>query len=296
MLSEKALAVLRVEPGKKARLRKRDTDWVSADDLRAIGEDRLKEEAAAVLAENKTDLAAAQDVLSAAGTHAVLIILQGMDAAGKDGTIKHVMSGVNPQGCRVWAFKAPSPEERAHDFLWRCAHRLPERGTIGLFNRSYYEDVVVVRVHPEFLGPDRPKKLGKVWKARYAAINAFERHLTRERTLVLKFFLHVSKAEQKRRLLARLDDPTKHWKFRAGDLTERALWDDYLAAYEDALTATSTPRAPWHVVPADHKWVARAVVAEVVARAIRRLGLRYPTLPADEEAALAEARRALERE
>jgi PPK2 family polyphosphate:nucleotide phosphotransferase len=296
MLTDQTLADLRVEPGKKARLHKRDTDWVSAEPLREADEARMKAEAAELLDRNKTELAAAQDVLYAAGTHAVLIVLQAMDAAGKDGIVKHVLSGVNPQGCQVWPFKVPTPEEKAHDFLWRAAARLPPRGTLGIFNRSYYEDVLVVRVHPELLGPDRPKKLGKVWKARYAAINAFERHLTRERTTVLKFYLHVSKAEQKKRLLARVDDPTKHWKFQADDLKERARWDDYREAYEDALTATSTRWAPWYVVPADHKWVARAVVAEVVTRAIRGLDLRYPTLPADEEAALADARRELERE
>ena len=296
MIPERILEDLRLTPGTKAKLHKRDTGWAFADELKTLDKGQLKAEAHTILEKNRADLAAAQNVLNADGTHAVLVVLQAMDAGGKDGTIKHVMSGVNPQGCRVWSFKQPSAEERAHDFLWRYELRLPERGTIGIFNRSYYEDVLVVRVHPEWLGPARPKHLKKVWAARYADINAFERHLSRSGTTVLKFFLHVSKDEQKRRLLDRLDDPTKHWKFSAADLAERKHWDDYVAAYEDAITATSTEWAPWHVIPADHKWVARTAVAEVVSRAIRALDLRYPKAVAEQEAALTAARRELERE
>ena len=296
MTPEHVLDYLLLVPGTKAKLHKRQTGWAFADELKTAGKNQLKAEALAILEKNRADLAGAQNVLYADGTHALLVVLQSMDAGGKDGTIKHVMSGVNPQGCRVWPFKRPSAEEQTHDFLWRYAQRLPERGTIGIFNRSYYEDVLVVRVHPEWLGPDRPKHLKKVWAARYADINAFERHLTRSGTTVLKFFLHVSKDEQKRRLLERLDDPTKHWKFSAADLAERKHWDEYMAAYEDALSATSTEWAPWYVIPADHKWVARMAVAEVVTRAIRALDLRYPKLPAEQEAALAGARRELERE
>ncbi len=296
MIPEHVLDYLLLVPGTKAKLHKRQTGWAFADELKTVGKNQLKAEALAILEKNRADLTGAQNVLYADGTHAILVVLQAMDAGGKDGTIKHVMSGVNPQGCRVWPFKPPSAEERTHDFLWRYAQRLPERGTIGIFNRSYYEDVLVVRVHPEWLGPNRPKHLKKVWHNRYADINAFERHLSRSGTTVLKFFLHVSKDEQKRRLLERLDDPTKHWKFSAADLAERKHWDEYMAAYEDALSATSTEWAPWYVIPADHKWVARTAVAEVVTRAIRALDLRYPELPAEQAAALAEGRRELERE
>jgi PPK2 family polyphosphate:nucleotide phosphotransferase len=296
VIPESVLDDLRLEPGKKPKLHKRETGWAFSDALKTIGKYQLKDEARAILERNRTELAEVQSVLYAAGTHAVLVVLQAMDAGGKDGTIKHVMAGVNPQGCRVWSFKVPSTEERAHDFLWRYAKRLPERGMLGIFNRSYYEDVLVVRVHPELLGPHRPKHLKKVWRGRFADINAFERHLTRSGTTVLKFFLHISKDEQKRRLLDRLDDPSRRWKFSAADLEERKYWDDYEAAYEDALAATSTKWAPWYVIPADHKWVARTAVAAVLTRAIRALELRYPKLPPDQEAELAAARRALERE
>jgi PPK2 family polyphosphate:nucleotide phosphotransferase len=220
-----------------------------------------------------------------------------MDAAGKDGTIKHVMSGVNPQGCQVFSFKKPSSEELSHDFLWRCVRCLPERGRIGIFNRSYYEEVLVVKVHPELLDQQRlpPGKRGKsFWEARYEAINAFEQHLAHEGTVILKFFLNVSKKEQKRRFLERLDRPEKNWKFSASDMAERAYWSDYHDAYEDALGATSTEWAPWYVVPADHKWVTRTVVADVLTSAIKGLDLRYPEVTDEQRRALAEARRKLE--
>jgi PPK2 family polyphosphate:nucleotide phosphotransferase len=222
-----------------------------------------------------------------------------MDAAGKDGTIKHVMSGVNPQGCQVFSFKQPSAEDLDHNFLWRYMRSLPERGRIGIFNRSYYEDVLVVRVHPELL--DRAKlppgkRDGDFWDERYDDINRFERHLTRNGTLILKFFLHVSKEEQKRRFLERLDDPAKHWKFSAADLAERGFWSAYMKAYEKALSATSTPWAPWYVIPADHKWVTRAVVADIVANRIQSLELRVPKLDKEQKRKLAEARRLLGRD
>jgi PPK2 family polyphosphate:nucleotide phosphotransferase len=206
------------------------------------------------------------------------------------------MSGVNPQGCQVFSFKQPSAEELDHDFLWRCARRLPERGRIGIFNRSYYEDVLVVRVHPELLEKQKlpPGKRGKrLWKARYDAINAFEHHLVRSGTIVLKFFLHVSKDEQKKRFLARLDEPDKHWKFSAADVAERAHWDEYLAAYEDALGATTTKWAPWYVIPADRKWITRAVVADVIVSTLRGLDLRHPEPSAEQRAGIEGARRAL---
>jgi PPK2 family polyphosphate:nucleotide phosphotransferase len=223
-----------------------------------------------------------------------LIVLQAMDAAGKDGTIKHVMSGVNPQGCQVFSFKKPSAEDLDHNFLWRYTKCLPERGRIGIFNRSYYEDVLVVKVHPELIGRQIPREKEKVgkkfWEERYEDINAFERHLVRNGTTILKFFLNVSKSEQKRRFLERLERPEKNWKFSSADLAERGFWGQYMDAYEDAISATSTEWAPWHVVPADHKWVTRAVVADVIASAIRGLGLKAPEVTGEQRKFLDEAR------
>jgi PPK2 family polyphosphate:nucleotide phosphotransferase len=221
-----------------------------------------------------------------------------MDAAGKDGTIKHVMSGVNPQGCQVFSFKKPSDEDLDHNFLWRYMRCLPERGRIGIFNRSYYEDVLVVKVHPELLtaqrlpdGADGKRK--KFWRQRYQDINAFERHLVRNGTVILKFFLNVSKQEQKSRFLERLDRPDKHWKFSSADLAERAHWSRYMRAYSDCLSATSTDWAPWYVVPADHKWVTRAVVADIITTAIQSLDLQYPEVTREKREHLAEAKRQL---
>ena len=210
---------------------------------------------------------------------AVLVVLQGMDAAGKDGVIKHVMAGINPQGCQVHPFKAPSADELDHDFLWRAAIRLPARGDINIFNRSYYEEVLVVRVHPEILARQKlPAKLiGKdIWKERFEDIRAFERHLARSGVAVLKFFLHISKEEQRRRLLDRIEEPAKRWKFAMGDIAERKLWDKYMAAYEDMVRATSRPHAPWYVVPADNKWFARLVVARAMVERLEGLGLEFP--------------------
>src|SRR6185436_14759121 len=228
-----------------------------------------------VLQENLTDLAEAQNLLYADDRYSVLIVLQAMDAAGKDGTIKHVMSGVNPQGCQVFSFKKPSSEDLAHNFLWRYMKCLPERGRIGIFNRSYYEDVLVVKVHPELLGRQNiSEKVGKkFWEARYEDINSFERHLVRNGTVILKFFLNVSKEEQKARFLERLERPEKNWKFSTSDMAERGFWDDYMKAYEDALSATSTDWAPWYVIPADFKWITRAVVADIVTTTLRGLDL-----------------------
>lgn len=223
-------------------------------------------------------------------------IFQAMDAAGKDSAIKHVMSGVNPQGCQVWSFKAPSAEELDHDFLWRCWKRLPERGRIGIFNRSYYEETLIVRVHPELLARQRlPPELitRRIWRERFADICHFERYLHRNGVLVCKFFLHVSKAEQKRRFLERLENPEKHWKFSAADVAERRHWDAYMEAYEDMIRHTATPEAPWYVVPADHKWFARLVVAAAVIDALDALDLRYPEVPLERRRGLAAARRAL---
>ena len=233
----------------------------------------------AMLAKDVERLGELQERLYAHGRWAVLVVLQGMDTAGKDGVIKHVMSAVNPQGCEVHPFKAPSEEELAHDFLWRAAKRLPERGRIGIFNRSYYEETLVVRVHPELLGRQKlPEQVvGKdIWKERFQDIRGFERHLANSGVVVLKFFLHISKEEQRQRLLARLEEPAKRWKFSMGDIAERKLWDKYMAAYEDMIRATSCPQAPWHVVPADHKWFGRLVVARAIVDALERLDLAFP--------------------
>jgi PPK2 family polyphosphate:nucleotide phosphotransferase len=224
-------------------------------------------------------LAKLQERLYAQHKWALLVVLQGMDTAGKDGVIKHVMRGINPLGCEVHAFKAPNSEDLDHDFLWRAAIRLPARGDVGVFNRSYYEEVVVVRVHPEMLTHQKlPAKLvGKdIWKERFEDIHAFERHLTRNGIVILKFFLHISKEEQRRRLLARLDDPAKQWKFSMNDIAERKLWDEYMSAYEHAIRATGNPGAPWYVVPADHKWFARLIVARAMLEALENLDLDYP--------------------
>jgi PPK2 family polyphosphate:nucleotide phosphotransferase len=222
-----------------------------------------------------------------------------MDAAGKDGTIRHVMSGVNPQGCQVFSFKQPSAEELDHDYLWRYQRCLPERGRIGIFNRSYYEEVLVVRVHPELLGSQRmPQGLvtGKIWKERLADIAGFESYLARQGTIVLKFFLHVSRKEQKRRFLERLDQPGKNWKFSSADVTERGYWGDYMAAYEDAIRATASREAPWYVVPADNKWFTRLVVAAAIVEAFWKLDLTYPAVDEAKVKELAAARRALMKE
>jgi PPK2 family polyphosphate:nucleotide phosphotransferase len=245
------------------------------------GLDLDKDKAKAMLAEDVDRLGELQERLYANNRWAVLVVLQGMDTAGKDGIIEHVMGAVDPQGCVVHSFKAPSAEELDHDFLWRLATRLPERGRIGIFNRSHYEEVVVVRVHPEYLVPQRlPEKLnGKdIWQHRFKSIRNFERHLARNGTLVLKFFLHVSKEEQRQRLLARIEEPGKRWKFAKGDIAERKLWDKYMAAYEEAIRATSRPHAPWYVVPADHKRYARIVVARAMVDALSRLDLKFPTV------------------
>ena len=290
---------LRVPPGEKVRLKDYPTGWEQSVDLKELGKDVVKERAAEVLEEGRGHLAKAQELLYADGRQAILIVLQAMDAAGKDSTIKHVMSGVNPQGCQVHSFKAPSDDERRHTFLWRSNLRLPARGMIGVFNRSYYEDVLIVKVHPDLLeGQDLPpgKRGKKFWEGRYDDINAFEHHLARNGTTTVKFFLHVSKDEQKRRFLERLGRPEKHWKFSPADLAERARWDDYMAAYESALSATSTRRAPWYVVPADDKWATRALVADILTTTIRGLDLRYPEVTEAQQEALVEARKQLEAE
>ncbi len=299
MLDSKLLENFRVSPGKKIRLKDFDPGWAQTPGVKNLGKKEVKEAAERLLAQNVEDLDAAQELLYADDRFSVLVVLQAMDAAGKDGTIKHVMSGLNPQGCQVFSFKKPSDEELDHNFLWRCTTRLPERGRIGIFNRSYYEEVLVVKVHPEYLERQKlpPGKRGKsFWQDRYDDINNFERHLVNNGTIVLKFFLNISKDEQKKRFLDRLERPEKHWKFSTADLAERAYWDQYMDAYQEALSATNTDWAPWYVVPADHKWVSRAVVADVLCSTIRGLDLRYPELTEEQERTLAEAKRSLEDE
>jgi PPK2 family polyphosphate:nucleotide phosphotransferase len=258
-----------------------------------------KQHAAALLAQGVDRLRSEQEKLYAQGTWSLLLIFQAMDAAGKDSTIKHVMSGVNPQGCQVYSFKAPSTEELAHDFLWRTTRCLPERGRIGIFNRSYYEEVLVIRVHRGLLDAERlpaPLVTKPIWKERFEDINAYERHLVRSGVVVRKFFLHVSKREQKARFLQRLEKPSKNWKFSSSDLVERAHWKEYMHAYEDMIQHTATPETPWHVVPADHKWFTRLVVAATVAEALAELKLEYPKLDRAHRKELAIVRRALKRE
>lgn len=272
----------RVNPDAKLRLGERSTKAGKELDDREHGVETLASDVSA--------LKEAQQVLYASGSRSLLVIFQGMDAAGKDGTIRHVMGGINPQGCRVYSFKAPNDTELQHHFLWRAMPCLPERGMISIFNRSYYEEVLVVRVHPEFLLPQnlpnvpdlKPKQLSKLWKQRYSEINAFEKTLAENGTLILKFYLHVSRDEQKERFLERLTDREKHWKFNARDLTERALWPQYRRAFEQALSATSTEYAPWYVIPADNKWYTRAAIADIVAAKLESLGLEYPKVPEED--------------
>ncbi len=258
-----------------------------------------KDDAKSLLDEGIARLSNLQERLYADGRWSVLIVLQAMDAAGKDSVIKHVMTGLNPQGVDVHPFKQPSAEELEHDFLWRAARLLPQRGQIGIFNRSYYEEVLVVRVHPELLERERlPKSLsGKhLWKERFHEIRAFERHLASNGTLVLKFFLNVSKDEQRRRFLARIDEPAKRWKFSMGDVTERKLWDQYMHAFADMIRHTSTPEAPWFVVPADNKWFTRLVVAGAIAQELQALDLEFPKVSGNALKGLEKARRALKAE
>jgi PPK2 family polyphosphate:nucleotide phosphotransferase len=275
----------RVDSGKKVSLKEFDT--------RDTGPYEGKDEAVEDLRRDVERLAALQDVLYAQNTHSLLLIFQAMDAAGKDSAIKHVMSGVNPQGCQVFSFKAPSSEELDHDFMWRCMKSLPERGRIGIFNRSYYEEVLVVRVHPEYLkGQSLPPDVVKdtIWEKRFEDINNMEKYLVRNGTVILKFFLHVSKKEQKERFLERIEAPEKNWKFSPGDVKERGHWDEYMKAYEEMLEHTGTEWAPWHVIPADRKWFTRALVARIIIETLEGLDLHYPVLSEKQKAELADAR------
>jgi PPK2 family polyphosphate:nucleotide phosphotransferase len=280
----------RIDDGKRFRLKDYDPAHTAGVHSKAEAEQLLRDGVAKL-----TEL---QDMLYAQNQWALLLIFQAMDAAGKDGVIKHVMSGVNPQGCQVYSFKAPSPEELDHDYLWRTMKRVPERGRIGIFNRSYYEEVLVVRVHPEFLKAQRiPAALvtEDIWKQRYQDICAYERYLTRNGLVILKFFLHLSRKEQKRRFLARLEEPGKNWKFSAADIRERAYWDDYMNAYEEMIRRTSTPKAPWRVIPADNKWFTRIAVAAAIVDTLESLNLSYPKVDDAKAKELAAARKVLER-
>ena len=280
----------RVVSGKGFRLKNMDPA-----DTRGLGSEN-KPQAKELLAKGVQWLAEEQDKLYAQNRWSVLLLFQAMDAAGKDGTIKHVMSGVNPQGCQVYSFKQPSAEELDHDFMWRYQRCLPERGRIGIYNRSYYEEVLVVRVHKELLERQKmPRNLvtRNIWGERLEDIAGFERYLARQGTVVLKFFLHVSRKEQKRRFLERLEMPEKNWKFSSADVTERGYWRDYMAAYEDAIRATASREAPWYVIPADNKWFTRLVVAAVIVEAFWKLELAYPRVDDAKKKELAAVRKAL---
>jgi len=292
-LTNEVMTELRVQPGRPAGLGDRSTSttratWIGAD------EKKYKKVADKDLRQFVDELTVAQQLFWANDTHALLIVLQAMDAAGKDGTIRHVMSGVNPQGCTVAAFKQPSAEELSHDFLWRSSIVLPARGMIGIFNRSYYEEVLVARVHPELVARGKEaseQPVGEqLWNDRYEDINAFEHHLDRNGTRIVKIFLHVSRDQQKKRFLRRLDDADKAWKFSADDLAERSHWDEYETAYEQALSATSTAWAPWFVVPADHKYALRALVGGIIVDAIDGMNLQLPPVTPGERDTLVRAR------
>ena len=293
------LEQLVVRPGTSAGLADRDPGWSGGPDFAGLAQEDLEQRAKDALARGIAELSQAQELLWASDSYSLLVVLQAMDAAGKDSAIEHVMSGVNPQGVQVVSFRQPSSEELDHDFLWRISRALPERGRIGIFNRSHYEEVVALKVHPEWLESQRlppGERDERFWQERYEDITGFERHLDRNGTKIVKFFLHVSKAVQKQRFLARLDTPGKEWKFNAADVAERARWDDYMSAFEDALTATSTPWAPWYVIPADHKKLTQALVAQVLVEEVRSLDLHWPEVSEADHAANVEARKKLDAE
>jgi PPK2 family polyphosphate:nucleotide phosphotransferase len=295
---ERLLSQFLVAPGEAARIADRDPGSAGPE-FADLARDELEQRAKDAIARGIAELSEVQELLWATNRYSLLVVLQAMDAAGKDSVIKHVMSGVNPQGVQVVSFKQPSSEELDHDFLWRISKALPARGRIGIFNRSHYEEVVALRVHPEWLEPQGlppGERDERFWQARYEDINAFERHLDRTGTKIVKFFLNVSKGVQKERFLARLDEPGKEWKFNAADVAERARWDEYISAFESALTATSTPWAPWYVLPADHWWLTQSLAAMVLVETLNALDLRLPDVSPAEHAANLEARKQLEAE
>ncbi len=280
---------LLVKPGSKVNLKDFDTRYTA--------DFKDKEDAAEMLNKDILRLSELQDMLYAMNKYSLLVVIQAMDAAGKDGTIKHVMTGVNPQGCNVTSFKQPSVEELEHDFLWRITKAMPKRGMIGIFNRSHYEEVLVTRVHPEYIlgqnipGYDTVDKIDKkFWAKRYEMINNFEKQAYENGTIILKFFLHVSKDEQKKRFLARINEPEKNWKFSTGDVKERLLWNKYMEAFEDAIANTSTDYAPWYIIPADRKWFMRAAVGDIIVGTLEKLDLAYPTINEKEKQELQEAK------
>ncbi len=287
-IARRLAELFRVSKGKHFQLKD-----VDPNDTLEFTKDADKSRAKEALTTGVAAMAELQDKLYAQDKWALLLIFQAMDAAGKDGAIKHVMSGVNPQGCQVFSFKSPSSEDLDHDYLWRCMKSLPNRGHIGIFNRSYYEEVLAVRVHPEFLAKQRvpPQLVGKeIWSERFEDIRNFEQYLARNGVVVRKFFLHVSKKEQKRRFLERIDDPKKNWKFSSNDAAERAYWDDYMNAYEEMIQETATKHAPWYVVPADNKWFTRVIVGAAVVDALADLDLAYPKVGEDKLKELATAK------
>ncbi|TZF83625.1 polyphosphate kinase 2 family protein [Pedobacter sp. BS3] len=291
---DKFIEKLTVDGKQKISLKQFDTDFTADYD---------KDEAESVLDTAKKELSEIQEKLYAANQYAVLILFQAMDAGGKDSAIEHVMSGLNPQGCQVYSFKQPSVEEYDHDFLWRHYKALPEKGRIGIHNRSHYENVLICRVHPEIVLKERlhdytdvDKVDKKFWEQRYESIRDFEKHLARNGTIIIKFFLHVSKKEQKERFLERIDDPAKNWKFSSFDVQERSYWNDYMNAYEDAINATATEHAPWYIVPADKKWFTRIAISQVITERLKALDIQMPQLSASETEALAESKRLLEGE
>jgi PPK2 family polyphosphate:nucleotide phosphotransferase len=293
MKIDKLLNRYRIEHGKNFRLKDHDPA-----DTHGLGSE-LKPQAKKLLEDGVKEFCRLQATLAAQDRWGLLLIFQAMDAAGKDGTIKHVMSGVNPQGVDVWSFKSPSAEEIDHDYLWRTSKCVPTRGQIGIFNRSYYEEVLVVRIHHQILENEKlPKSLvtKHIWKERFEDINCFERYLTRNGIAVIKFFLNVSKKEQKRRFMERLDKPDKNWKFSSADVREREFWDGYQNAYEDMIRHTASEHAPWYVIPADNKWFTRLVVSQAVNEALKGMNLKYPKVSGTEKAALAQARQQLENE
>ena len=296
---ERLLQEVLVTSGEAANLAGRDTGSISDPEFAGLADDELKLRGQAATARGAEELSEAQELLWASDRYSLLVVLQAMDAAGKDSVIKHVMSGVNPQGVQVVSFKQPSAEELDHTYLWRISKALPERGRIGIFNRSHYEEVVALRVHPEWLEAQRlpPGDRGDAfWQERYEDINAFERHLDRNGTKIVKLFLNVGKDMQKERFLARLDEPGKEWKFNAADVAERERFDEYIAAFEAAITATSTPWAPWYVIPADHWWIAQSLAALVIVETLKTLDLRRPEVSEAQHAANLEARQTLENE
>ena len=278
-IKSEILEKCRVDPNESFKLSDHRAYWAELEDQHDLSDKEIKKLAKRMLEKNLDDMTEAQDLFYASSKFALLLVFQAMDAAGKDGTIKHVMSGVNPQGCRVSSFKKPSKKELSHNWLWRYTREMPARGMIGIFNRSYYEEVLVLKVHPEYLGKhydDVDKTDEAFWESRYEDINNLEKHLVKSNTVILKFFLNVSKEEQRRRFIERLENTDKNWKFSESDLSERALWDKYMNAFEKAINATSTEYAPWYIIPADNKWRMRSIISEIITETIISLDMEYP--------------------